>query len=84
MIWQRRLERKQSYPSAETPESDVGRREREGPAEAAIWSSFPCLRKRPAARWQPGLEEVRVHAGRALGKPRFGFPCNLTLLKVYN
>lgn len=65
-VWQRRLERKQSYPSAETPESDVGRREREGPAEAPIWSSVPCLRKTPAARWQPGLWEVRVRAGQAL------------------
>lgn len=34
VIWQRRLERKQSYPSAETPASDVGRREREDPAKA--------------------------------------------------
>ena len=34
VTWQRRLERKQSYPSTASPESDVGRRHRKGPAKA--------------------------------------------------
>lgn len=83
-IWQRKLERKQSYPSVETPESDVGRRGREGSTEARIWSSVPCLRKIPAARWQPGREEGRVRAGQIPGKLCSWLPRNLTLLRGYN
>lgn len=51
---------------------------REGPAEARIWSSVPCLRKRPAARWPQGPGEVRVTAGQAPGKLCSWLPRNLT------
>ena len=73
-------ERKQIYPFAETPESEMGRRKTEGLAPPASSVLTPLPQDGASCREAARPEEVRVCAGRVLGKLQFWLLCKLTPL----